>query len=48
MVWDHDAGCPARLSGILIGCTEFRAQAAKAILTRIYNANMHKTGKSGR
>jgi hypothetical protein len=46
MVWDHVTCCPARLSGVLVGCTEFQAQAAKAILTRIYDANMQKTEKS--
>jgi hypothetical protein len=46
MVWDRVTCCPASLSGVLIGCTKFRAQAAKAILTRIYDADMQKSDNS--
>jgi hypothetical protein len=37
-VWDRKAGAPASLGGRdLLGCTSQRANAAEAVLTRIYD-----------
>lgn len=35
-VWDYAANRPACLNGILIGCSEFRADAAKQMLANEY------------
>lgn len=37
-VWDYLAGRPACLNGILIGCSEFRADAAKQMLANEFGS----------